>query len=79
MTLDHLRCGKGTRSPSARVLASNLVFEDGLARLAEVQTILRTASASAATLGIYSRDDCGYDLITQYRGPYTSDAAAAAA
>ena len=67
MTVDHLRCGTGTRSPSPQVLASNLVFEDGLASRS-VDNSAYGQWRSAATLGNYSRDDCGYDLMTQHWG-----------
>ena len=78
MTVDHLRWGTGYASPLPQVLASKLVFEDGLAS--------RSLDNSAygqwrpvATLGNYSRDGCGYGLMTEHWRPYRSDGAAAVA
>ena len=65
-------------SPSPQVLASKLVFEDGLASRS-LDNSAYGQWRSAATLGNYSRDGCGYDLMTQHWRPYTSDAAATAA
>jgi hypothetical protein len=63
---------------SARVLTSKLAFEDGLASRS-VDSSAYGQRRSAATLGSYSRDGCGYDLNEPALGSYTSDAAAAAA
>src|SRR5208283_901438 len=66
MTVDHLRCGEGTgTSPSPQVLASKPVFADGLASRS-LDNSAYGQWRSAATLGNYSRDGCGYDLMTQH-------------
>jgi hypothetical protein len=55
----------GSTARSPQVLASKPVVEDGLAG----RSLDNSASGqwrSAATVGNYSRDACGYDLMTQH-------------
>ena len=59
-------------SPFPQVLASKLVFEDGLASRS-LDNSAYGQWRSAATLGNYSSDGCGYELMTEHWRPYTSD------
>jgi hypothetical protein len=70
MTVDHL--GDRYASPFPQVLASKLVFEDGLASRS-LDNFAYGQWRSAATLGNYSSDGCGYDSVTEHWRPYTSD------
>jgi hypothetical protein len=72
MTVDHLRRGTGYASPLPQVLASKLVSEDGLASRS-LDNCPYGQWRPVATLGNYSRDGWGYDLMTEHWRPYRSD------